>query len=359
MIRLLLLADTHLGFDFPFRPRIKRRRRGPEFFANYKQALQPALEGRVDCVVHGGDLLYRSKVPHRLVEMALEPLKQVANKGTPVYLVPGNHERSAIPHGHLARHPHIHIFDRPRTHVVKKNGFTLALAGFPFVRQTIRQHFSALLAQTGWQDTEANGHLLCIHQAVDGTTVGPSDYTFRYSPDVINISEIPAGFCGVLAGHIHRFQVLTKNLNGKPLPAPVFFCGSIDRTSFAEKNEKKGYLILEFETDGRSRGKIKQWSFQELPTRPMIALNVPACKMTDNELESWINASLEDLPEDSIVKLIIHGKISEPALALLSAPSLRTLAPETMNINVVFADKNHFKNFRPGSNMTGRPVIHE
>ena len=193
MIRLLFLSDTHLGFDLPFRPRIQRRRRGPEFFANFKQALQPALKGYVDCVVHGGDLLYRSKVPPRLVEMAFEPFKLVANQGTPVYLVPGNHERSTIPHGHLARHPHIHIFDRPRTFVIKKNDFTLALVGFPFVRHAMRQNYLALLAQTGWHDAMANGHLLCIHQAVDGATVGPSHYTFRHSPDVIRISEIPAG----------------------------------------------------------------------------------------------------------------------------------------------------------------------
>ena len=35
IIRILFLADTHLGYDLPFRPRIQRRRRGPEFFANF------------------------------------------------------------------------------------------------------------------------------------------------------------------------------------------------------------------------------------------------------------------------------------------------------------------------------------
>jgi exonuclease SbcD len=91
MIRILLLADTHLGFDLPFRPRIQRRRRGPDFFANFRRALLPALHGEVDAVVHGGDLLYRSKVPPRLVEMALEPLRQVADKGIPSYTRPKVH----------------------------------------------------------------------------------------------------------------------------------------------------------------------------------------------------------------------------------------------------------------------------
>jgi len=75
LVRVLLLADTHLGFDLAFRPRIERRRRGPEFFANFQRALQTALDGRVNCVVHGGDLLFRSRVPARLVGMAFEPLK--------------------------------------------------------------------------------------------------------------------------------------------------------------------------------------------------------------------------------------------------------------------------------------------
>ena len=65
MIRILLIADTHLGFDLPFRPRIKRRRRGPDFFANFERALKPAISGEVDAIVHGGDVLYRSKVPAR------------------------------------------------------------------------------------------------------------------------------------------------------------------------------------------------------------------------------------------------------------------------------------------------------
>jgi DNA repair exonuclease SbcCD nuclease subunit len=88
IIRVLFLADTHLGYDYTFRPRIERRRRGPEFFANFERALQPALQGQVDCVVHGGDLLYRSKVPARLVAMAFEPLKAVADRGVTYSISP-------------------------------------------------------------------------------------------------------------------------------------------------------------------------------------------------------------------------------------------------------------------------------
>ncbi len=54
--RVLFVSDTHLGFDLPARPRVERRRRGPDFFANFERALAPALRGEADLVVHGGDL---------------------------------------------------------------------------------------------------------------------------------------------------------------------------------------------------------------------------------------------------------------------------------------------------------------
>ncbi len=336
IIRILFLADTHLGFDLPFHPRIQRRRRGAEFFANFKRALMPALQGEVDCVVHGGDLFYRSKVPPQLVAMAFEPLKQVADQGTPIYLVPGNHERSAIPHSHLADHPRIFIFDQPRTYVWQKADVTLALAGFPFVRHGIRHDFLHRLDQTGWLDVNADIQILCIHQSIDGATVGPVGYVFRYAPKVIKASDIPATFSAVLSGHIHRFQVLSNDLTGKPLNAPVFYPGAIERTSFAEKNETKGYLILELEKDGSESGRLKQWQFHQLPARPMIQLNLYPRHLDAGELRSRIEGKIAELPEDAIVKLKIHGRISQDAMAVLQAAPLRSIAPPTMNIYTAF-----------------------
>ena len=337
VIRILFLADTHLGFDYTFRPRIKRRRRGPEFFANFERALRPALERQVDAVVHGGDLLYRSKVPASLVAMAFEPLKATADLGVPVYLVPGNHERSAIPHRHLAEHPLIHIFDRPRNFVLHKDGFNLALSGFPFVRRDIRNRFKDILNQTGWRNAKAAVHLLCIHQSIDGATVGPTGYIFRYAADVINPAHIPPGIAAVLSGHIHRFQVLTRNLREQSLPTPIFYPGSIERISFAEKNERKGYLILEFSGDG-SNGRLAKWQFTDLPTRPMVQLELDPTAKRGPEVESWIRTRIDSLPADSIVKLKVFGNASPEAMNVLRAASLRALAPPTMNIDARFID---------------------
>ena len=131
-IRILLLADTHLGVDLPARPRVARRRRGDDFLANYARALEPAQSGRVDLVVHGGDVFDRPGVPASLAYQAFAPLQRIADRGIPVFLVPGNHERGCFPHGRFAQHRGVHIFDRPRTFDVRVHGELVSMVGFPY-----------------------------------------------------------------------------------------------------------------------------------------------------------------------------------------------------------------------------------
>ena len=177
--RVLLVADTHIGFDLPARPRVKRRHRGHDFLVNFERALEPAIHGEADVVVHGGDLFFRSKVGPGLVEQAMQPLIKVARSGIPVFIVPGNHERSRIPLHLWATHPNIQIFDEPRTFICPVAGHRLALCGFPFVSD-VRERFSGQVTATGWHG-DADASLLCVHQAVEGARVGPVDFTFRHA----------------------------------------------------------------------------------------------------------------------------------------------------------------------------------
>ena len=117
----------------------------------------------------------------------------------------------------------------------------------------------------------------------------------------------------------------------------MYYPGSIDRTSFAEKAERKGYLILTFDVNA-SKGKVsQQWQFHELPVRPMIQIDLHASNMGNTRLRSWIESRIQELPEDSIVKIKIHDTVTEKAMEILSAPALRAIAPKTMNVDAVFA----------------------
>jgi DNA repair exonuclease SbcCD nuclease subunit len=333
LLRILFLADTHLGFDLPFRPRVQRRRRGHDFFANFERALEPALKGEADLVVHGGDLFYRSKIPDVLVQMAMEPLVKVAGQGVPVYIVPGNHERSKIPLRLWTMHPNIHIFDQPKTYLFASGNTRLALSGFPFTGE-IRDRFAESVRQTRYQETAADIRILCMHQTVEGAQVGPSDYTFRYGKDIIRGRDIPQDFCVVLSGHIHRSQTLTHDLRGDQLATPVVYPGSIERTSFAERHEDKHFIFIDAAPSSEPSGKLVEISFQLLQARPMRIIEVDAEMLEKEKLTVYLGEQVSSLDPNSVVRIKTQGEIPQDVRHVLNAAFLRCIAPPSMNISV-------------------------
>jgi DNA repair exonuclease SbcCD nuclease subunit len=329
-LRVLFVSDTHLGFDLPSRPRVERRRRGDDFFACFERALEPARCGEADVVVHGGDLLYRSRVPPALVARALQPLLRVADLGVPVLLVPGNHERSAIPHRLLATHDKLHVFDRPATVVVERHGVRAAFAGFPYAR-AVRSAFPALLAATGYRSAAADARVLCLHHCIEGAVCGPPPgFTFRHGDDVVRAGDLPRDVAVVLCGHIHRHQILQHDLRGGPLAAPVVYAGSVERTSFAERDETKGFVMATIGPGGAG-GRLLACEFRPLPARPMRVHELrPA--MTARDLEREIREVIASSAPDVVLQVRVPEGLA--GVGPLRAEQLRASSPRTASVSV-------------------------
>jgi len=343
-IRVLLLADSHLGFDLPVSPRVGRRRRGHDFLANYAAALEPAMRGEVDLVVHGGDVFDRPLVAPTVAYQALEPLRRIAERGVPVLIVPGNHERSRLPHARFAAHSSVQVFDRPCTFVADVRGTKIALSGFPYERRHVRARFTGLLDETGWRRAPAAIRVLCMHHCVEGATVGPADYTFTTTADVVRASDLSSDFAAVLSGHIHRHQVLHTDLAGRPLAAPVLYPGSIERTSIAEIDEPKGFMIVHL-----SQAHVR-WEFRRLPARPMIRRELAASGLSAASLDSAIRDIVDCVPPDAVVSIRVDGPLTDAHWRAMSAASLRRFVPDTMNVDVRPAG-----GFPRGDNGAGHP----
>ncbi|MBZ5496420.1 MAG: metallophosphoesterase [Acidobacteriia bacterium] len=329
-MRVLFVSDTHLGFDLPSRPRVVRRRRGEDFFRNFERALEPARAGEVDVVVHGGDLFYRSRVPAWLVEAALEPLKRIASSGVPVVLVPGNHERARIPYPLLALHPHLHIFDRPRCFMLEARGVRAAFIGFPYENE-IRYRFSKIYVDACRDASGADVRVLCLHQCIEGATCGPGNFTFRLGADVIRAADVPRDAAVVLSGHIHRHQVL--QLPGRP---PAIYAGSVERTSFAEEPETKGFVVLHL-----TRAGLENFEFRPLPARPMVTRTISFDGIAIPEVHARVAAAVESTPDDAVVQIKVVGVIP----AVLNAAMLRSVAgARTVTLAYRRADREATRN---------------
>ncbi|UCE17183.1 MAG: DNA repair exonuclease [Gemmatimonadota bacterium] len=330
-IRIVFCADTHLGFDYPIRPKVKRRQRGQDFFENYHRVLSHAIDSQADVLIHGGDLFFRSRVPAKIIDLAYEPLMELADRGFPVFLVPGNHERSNLPPSLFLNHPNIRIFDKPKTYTLDLHGARISLSGFPFEREDIRDRFRALLDATEWNGNSADIKLLCLHQAIEGAQVGPSNYTFQYGKDVIRRNDLPSGVHAVLVGHIHRQQILWLNGRHHGNKIPVIHAGSTERTSFAEKGERKGFYEIRFGTTGDTGWCIEHLRFIEVPTRPMEDLRMPS-NLTLKNMRPFILSKIAEFDEHSIVRFQCDRDIDDEVREEMTGRFLRGVFPETMNV---------------------------
>ncbi|MFQ5460142.1 MAG: hypothetical protein ACE5EL_05065, partial [Anaerolineae bacterium] len=263
-----------------------------------------------------------------------------------------NHEGSQIPRTLLTAHPNLHVFHEPMTVGLAVAGVRVDVAGFPFSRAAARE-IGTLVRATGATGgagatgdairagVDADIRLLCIHQAVEGAQVGVANYTFRSGADVVPGHAVPQGFAAVLAGHIHRGQVLRRDLGGRPLACPVVYPGSVERTSFAEREETKGYATLTViaGTQGTAPaagagGSVAAVRFHPLPARPMHVVDIDPRGMGPGEITHRLRSELAALPADAVVRVRLSGPVAPDAWPAVAAARVRSLAPPTMNVSV-------------------------
>ena len=326
MLKIVFFADTHLGVDYPINPKVNRRRRGEDFFDNYKKVLNYAVESEVDLVLHGGDFFFRSKVHASIVDRAYDILYDFAKNEIPFVIVPGNHERSELPTSILMNHKNIHIFDEPSTFFFEKKNAIIGITGFPNIRNRIKLQFEHIFKEATEGNPEVDIKLLLMHQAIQESQI--EGFTFRYGIDVLPLEMLPADYHAILSGHIHRAQIFHYEKAGNKIP--VIYPGSTERTSVVEMAEEKGFYELIFD-ELENGWELIEAKFHILPTRPMIRLDIT--KLTEDEkvLRNLLEAEFSKLDQNSVVRL--RCEILETR-KLLKAELLRELIPKTMTLTL-------------------------
>lgn len=341
-IRILHTADSHIGADLPLRPRINRPRRGDDLVQSFSKVLHVAAEQDVDLVIHCGDLFDTPRPSSRALVAATQPLLHLATQGIPIVIVPGNHERSAMPGALLLSHPNIHIVGRPCSLPFTLRGTTIAVSAFPCLRSGAAERFCAALDETQWTKARADLRILAVHQAFDSARCGPAGYRFRAGDDVVPRSLIPAAFDYVACGHVHRHQELAPLETDGPA---VVYAGSPDRVSFAEIDEPKGCVLI---TQGRTR---LSHSFVPHDVRPMSIWPMDVTGMSKAALIEQASAIIMALPPDAIAQLRLTGAAAQGAFrGLRLAGHAARLRPD-----VLFTVSSRAVEFRQPRQTWARP----
>lgn len=93
---------------------------------------------------------------------------------------------------------------------------------------------------TEYGQVRSDFNILVTHQAFDQACVGSNDFVFTAGrQDTVVRHTCPLEFEYIAAGHIHRYQTLSHPV--KP-QLNFLYPGSIQRMSFAERYEEKGFV---------------------------------------------------------------------------------------------------------------------
>ena len=173
-------------------------------------------------------------------------------------------------------------------------------------------------ARADYQDAAC---VLVCHQTLAGAHMSESQQAFLGDLGlVVDARALAAiGFEGIVAGHLHRHQVvLSGAITGAGV---VLYPGSIERVDFGEEHEAKGFVIADVEP-GRF-----EWEFVETPARRFVTVDYASDATGFPDVEGAVVRAIN--VEPSVAADDIH-KAMELAGAwdVVSITRLRPDAPE-------------------------------
>jgi len=160
--------------------------------------------------------------------------------------------------------------------------------------------------------------VLVCHQTLAGAQMSETQQAFLGDLGlVVDARALAAiGFEGIVAGHLHRHQVVLEQ------PCPVLYPGSVERVDFGEEHEAKGFVIADV-APGRF-----EWEFVETPARPFVTID--CATGSDGSLVSLEGAIVRvlNMPPEVDAAAYRTNLEAEGAFEIVSMTKARVDAPE-------------------------------
>ena len=365
-MKILHTADIHLGMKNYGRVDAETglNSRLLDFRRSFDVMVERALDEDVDVFLFCGDA-YRTADPTPTQQkMFAECLRPVAQAGIPIVMVIGNHDHpvtfgkaSALDiFGYVSGT--VHLFRRPALEVIDTKSGPLQLVALPWpirsvilskeehrkmkpheLRDFIEEFYvnyvnGAAERIMARETTDAGRRLdpgaatvLAGHLTVQGAELAGSERTslIAHEPKFTAGQLAVAPIDYVALGHIHHHQ--NRGVSGGP---PVVYCGSIERVSFKEWDETKGFVLVEINADGEE--KATTFTHVETPARPFVALKIDARDAAEPTEQILREIEKKDLA-GAIARVRYH--IDEAQVPLIDVRRLRAALAEAHTIAAI------------------------
>jgi exonuclease SbcD len=358
-VKLLHTADIHLGFKTHGRRDAETglNTRLLDVRRSLEAVVQRALDAEVDAFLFCGDAYHTADPTPTQQDLFVQCLRPLADTGIPVVLIVGNHDHpvtfgrasSLDIFDHITGEVHCYRKPAPSVQVLDTKSGPLQLIPLPWpirsqilakdeyrrmspdeLRQFVEEHYvtyvqrrtsEILDEETGVTPDGTERPLspdaptvLAGHVTVQGAALSGSEHTTTIASEpkftVGQLAVRPIDY--VALGHVHRPQ--DRNAEGHP---PVVYSGSIERVTFNETDEDKGFQLLDIDP---ARDPVTHTTFVETPARPFVAVSVDA-RDAEDPTEEVLEAIRERDVTDAIVR--VRYRVTEAQVAQVDPARLR------------------------------------
>lgn len=325
-MKLIHLSDLHIG------KRVNEFSMLEDQRAILSQILTAVKREQADGVLVAGDIYDKPVPPAEAVQMFDEFLTRLAELGTPVFVISGNHdsaERVAFGARLMSgRGVYVSpVYDGNVTGITMKDKYgEVVVYLLPFVKPALVRHVFEDEDPGSYQDAvriavdhiavdQNKRNVLVAHQFVTGAFRCDSEEVLVGGLDNVDVSVFDA-FDYVALGHIHSPQHVGRET--------VRYCGTPLKYSFSEAEQEKSMTVVEL----GEKGKVEIKTLPFKPLRDMRRIRGTYLEVTaldyykDTNQEDYVQVTLtdeEDVP-DGMQKL----RVIYPNLMKLEYDNRRT-----------------------------------
>lgn len=322
-MKIIHLADTHLGHS-AYRKISENgfNQREEDVIAAFVDAVDKIIELKPDIVLHSGDLFDSVRPTNRIVRIGLEQLLRLYNAKIPFILISGNHETPK----QLYKGSIYSIFDalplnkklfnivyKDQYESFKYDGLTVHAVPQCTSDEIFRNELKKIKIDP---DTK---NVLMLHAGVTGM----KEFSHGESNELLVDYEWLNGsnFDYVALGHYHGCVCVAKN---------AWFSGSIERMSFNEVGQMKGFL----EVSLSSETKVE---LKEVRTRDMIEMTAINAAGKDSIvlLDEILSEISQKAPSGKILRLIVKN-IPQHVMDTLDTKRIREAAKDAVHFEPRF-----------------------
>ena len=370
-MRLLHTADIHLGVK-------TYGRRDPETGLNTRlldvrraleAVVQRALDDDVDAFLFCGDAYHTADPTPTQQQIFAECLQPLADAGIPIVLIIGNHDHP-VTYGRASSldifeyvDGDVHCYRKPASsvQVIETASGPLQLIPLPWpirsqiltkdeyrsmtpeeLRQFIEERYVTYVQRRAdeiadeemGERTDGTEHplspdvptVLAGHVTLQGAELAGSERTSIIANDpkftVGQLAVSPIDY--VALGHIHRAQ--NRNPEGHP---PVVYSGSIERVTFKERDEDKGFYRVDVDPGAEPRTEV---TFVRTEARPFVALQVDV-RDAEAPTEQILDAIASADVTEAIVR--VRYRVEEEQLTMIEQGRIRDALAEADTIAAI------------------------